>query len=135
MTNHNRKTGTTFEHDLCHILANDGFWCHNLAQNRQGQPFDVIAARNSVCYAIDCKVCDKDSFRLDRIEENQHSAMNLWRQTGNRNGWFALRMSCGEVYLLSLETIDVLKSFRKVLTLDEIKRFGIPVEKWVIECK
>ena len=43
--NVNRKVGNGFEKDLCRDLAKCGFWAHNLAQNSQGQPFDVIAAR------------------------------------------------------------------------------------------
>lgn len=46
--NVNRKVGTGFERDLCLSLSGCGFWAHNLAQNSQGQPFDVIAARNGV---------------------------------------------------------------------------------------
>ena len=55
--NVNRKVGTGFERDLCLSLSGCGFWAHNLAQNSQGQPFDVIAARNGVSYPIDCKDC------------------------------------------------------------------------------
>lgn len=97
MTNMNRKTGTSFERQLCTNLAGHGFWAHQMAQNSQGQPFDVIAAKNGRTYPIDCKVCEKDIFRLERVEENQYSAMILWRQTGNGEGWFALRMTNGEV--------------------------------------
>ena len=53
MTNTNRKTGTSFERELCEELARYGFWAHNLAQNSAGQPFDVIAARDGKVYPID----------------------------------------------------------------------------------
>lgn len=66
MTNMNRKTGTSFERQLCTNLAGHGFWAHQMAQNSQGQPFDVIAAKNGRTYPIDCKVCEKDIFRLER---------------------------------------------------------------------
>lgn len=135
MTNNNRKVGTSFERDLCLSLAGYGFWCHNLAQNSQGQPFDVMAARNGVCYPIDCKVCDKDLFRLERVEENQYCAMSLWRQTGNGNGWFALRLTNGEVWFLSLDTLDRAALTRKTLYLSEIKQFGLSLREWVAQCK
>ena len=70
MTNDNRKVGTSFERKLCLILSEHGFWCHNLAQNSQGQPFDVIAARNGKTYPIDCKVCSNNLFKLERVETN-----------------------------------------------------------------
>ena len=52
MTNTNRKIGTGFEKELCLSLYGYGFWAHNLAQNSQGQPFDVIAAKNGHTYPI-----------------------------------------------------------------------------------
>ena len=134
MTNMNRKTGTSFERQLCTSLAGHGFWAHQMAQNSQGQPFDVIAAKNGHTYPIDCKVCEKDVFRLERVEENQYSAMTLWRQTGNGEGWFALRMTNGEVWFISLETMERAMLTRRSLYWSEIKQFGITLEEWVSKC-
>jgi len=130
----NRKTGTSFERQLCTNLAGHGFWAHQMAQNSQGQPFDVIAAKNGHTYPIDCKVCEKDVFRLERVEENQYSAMTLWRQTGNGEGWFALRMTNGEVWFISLETMERAMFTRRSLYWSEIKQFGITLEEWVSKC-
>lgn len=135
MTNMNRKTGTSFERQLCTNLAGHGFWAHQMAQNSQGQPFDVIAAKNGRTYPIDCKVCEKDIFRLERVEENQYSAMILWRQTGNGEGWFALRMMNGAVYFLSFTVIRNLFLMKTVLSASEIRQFGITLGEWVSQCK
>lgn len=134
MTNTNRKIGTGFEKELCLSLYGYGFWAHNLAQNSQGQPFDVIAAKNGHTYPIDCKVCEKDIFRLERVEENQYSAMTLWRQTGNGEGWFALRMTNGEVWLISFEDMERAMLTRKSLYWSEIRQFGITLKEWVSKC-
>ena len=109
--NVNRKVGTGFERDLCLSLSGCGFWAHNLAQNSQGQPFDVIAARNGVSYPIDCKDCSKNIFKMERIEENQFSAMSLWEETRN-------------LFLM-----------KTVLSASEIKQFGITLGEWVSQCK
>jgi len=131
----NRKVGTGFERDLALALAACGFWCHNLAQNSQGQPFDVIAARNGVSYPIDCKVCDKDVFRLDRIEENQASAMTLWLRTGNGDGWFALRMVNGEVYFLSFFFLSGCQTAGvRQLSREQIQTNGVRLSEWVKKC-
>lgn len=108
---------------------------HNLAQNSQGQPFDVIAAKSGRTYPIDCKVCEKDIFRLERVEENQHSAMSLWRQTGNGEGWFALKMTNGEVWFISLEDMERAMLTRRSLYWSEIKQLGIKLEEWVQKCE
>ena len=42
----NKKIGNDFEAELCEMLSLYGFWCHNLAVKSEGQPADVIAARN-----------------------------------------------------------------------------------------
>lgn len=129
----NKKLGTAFEKELCKILAEHGFWCHALTQNAVGQPFDVIAALGGRAYPIDCKVCEHDRFTFSRIEENQRSAMTLWRETGNGNGWFALKLSDGSVYMLSLSTIEELeRNFDvKSLNVGGIINNAYPLEGWV----
>ena len=131
MKNENRKKGNAFEQRLCMSLSAYGFWSHNLAQNKQGQPFDVIAARDGFVYPIDCKVCEKDVFKLSRIEENQASAMCLWKETGNGEGWFALEMSNSVVYFIEFSTLQSL-SHKTSLSAEEIRLYGIPLREWVI---
>lgn len=134
MANDNRKVGNSFERHLCLSLSGYGFWAHNLAQNNQGQPFDVIAARNGKAFPIDCKVCANDLFKMERIEENQASSMLLWRETGNGEGWFALKMSNGSVYFISYSTLEELACVKTILSALEIKKVGIPLREWVETC-
>lgn len=133
MGTENRKQGNAFERELCKDLSLWGFWVHNLAQNKQGQPFDVLAARNGKTYPIDCKVCTHNTFNLSRIEENQKLAMSLWEQTGNGEGWFALKMSNSAVYLISFSTLKSLS--KPALSAAEIRDLGIPLGKWVFQCE
>ena len=135
MTNDNRKVGTSFERQLCLSLSGYGFWAHNLAQNSQGQPFDVIAARNGKSYPIDCKVCANDLFKMERIEENQASAMLLWRETGNGEGWFAMKMTNGAVFFIPFSKLEDLSWTKKVLSAAEIRAHGIPLGEWVEQCE
>lgn len=130
----NRKNGNAFESDLCEMLFQNGYWAHNLAQNKQGQPFDVIAAKNGKTYPIDCKDCSKDVFKIDRIEQNQYSAMMLWQLRGNGCGWFALRLSNGDVFFITLNTLLKLSGVRKTLPESLIRDFGIPLKEWVKQC-
>lgn len=132
-TNSNRKTGTSFEREFVECLAAHGFWCHLMTQNSAGQPFDVIAARNNRTYPIDCKVCEHDVFRLVRIEENQLSAMTLWRDTGNGDGWFALKMNGGAVYMIPLSVMEIYSRTKTILSRLDIQTVGILLEEWVIE--
>lgn len=132
----NRKTGNYFEQELCELLFEKGFWVHNLAQNQAGQPADIIAVICKTAYLIDAKVCADDTFKFSRIEANQESAMDLWRDCGNGSGWFALFIR-GEVWLLSYSTIERAKAIleKTQITYDELLEYGVPLEEWVEKCK
>lgn len=96
----NKVTGTKFERELAGILAERWFWVHLFQDNKNGQPCDVVAARNGHAYLFDCKDCQGDFFELRRIEENQYNAMCLFEMTGNSRGKFAIRFSPEEIYLV-----------------------------------
>jgi Holliday junction resolvase len=132
----NKKLGNSFEAELCEILSMYGFWCHNLAANAAGQPADVIAAKNGKSYLIDCKVCSTDKgFALDRMEENQDLAMNLWHECGNGQGWFAMKLPSGEIFMLPHFYIKACRHTQSYLSPGEICETGKPIEKWVIKCR
>lgn len=133
--NVNRKVGNSFEKDLCLSLAAYGFWTHRMTQNSQGQPFDVIAARNGMSYPIDCKDCSKNIFKMERIEENQFSAMTFWKDTGNGEGWFALRLSNGAIYMISFSNMEANALSKTALSEREIRVLGEPFGEWVSKCK
>ena len=106
MTASNKTIGNSFEAELCELLAENGFWAHNLAQNQTGQPADVIAVKNDIAYLIDCKVCENDRFPFSRIEDNQESAMTLWEMRGNANCYFALKDSHDEIYMVHFDDLQ-----------------------------
>ena len=101
----NRTVGTRFESDLCELLAEAGWWAHNLAQNQTGQPADVIAVKNNIAVLIDCK---DNRFPLSRVECNQEGAMTLWEQRGNAYCAFAMRLNDGEIYMVSFDDLSML---------------------------
>lgn len=131
----NRAVGNAFEQDFCELLASHGFWVKNLKQDNAGQPADVIAVRNKVAYLIDCKDCTSRGFDLRRIEDNQITAMTLWGDCGNGQGWFALRVPNGEIYMLPIFCMLAYKINQKTMSFEEIYEMAKPLEKWVKRCK
>ena len=131
----NRKTGNCFEDELCNILFAYGYWSHNLKQNNSGQPADVIAVKNKKAYLIDCKVCSNNTFELSRVEENQDLAMDLWQECGNGIGWFALKTTDGNIYMISHYVMKAYKDRKYSLSTKEILELGTPIDKWVKKCK
>lgn len=126
----NKSNGTAFERKFAEVLAAEGFWAHCLKDNANGQPFDVIAARNGKAYAFDCKECQTGRFVLSRIEENQHNAMRLWAETGNCQGMFAVRFS-GRIYLIPHRMLEILaENGTKSISEVEARRCGRTLEQW-----
>lgn len=128
----NKKIGNDFESDFCEILFENGFWTHNLAQNASGQPADVIASRNGKTYLIDCKVCSNRGFALSRMEENQNLSMELWKSTGNGEGWFAILVE-GRIFMVSHSIINFQRSLKSRMSKLDIETYGVPLERWIKE--
>lgn len=126
----NKKIGNDFENEFCEILSENGFWVHNFAQNQAGQPADVIAVRDGGSFLIDCKVCITGRFRLNRIEENQQSAMQHWVDTGNDEAWFALKIE-NSIVMMRYSDLMLLKTVQSSLNKSEILKHGVMLEKWV----
>lgn len=131
----NKTLGNSFEQELCEKLSEYGFWCHNLAMNKSGQPADIIAVRNKIAYLIDAKVCSSRGFALSRVEENQELSMSLWGERGNGQGWFALKLPTDEIYMVPHLCIQGYKRFQSILSFSEIHDVGKPLERWVSKCK
>lgn len=126
----NKKIGNDFESDFCEILFEQGFWAHNFAQNQDGQPADVIAARNGKTYLIDCKVCSVRGFALSRMEENQDLSMELWKATGNGEGWFAVLIG-EQIVMIPHLTVKALRATQSYMNELELREYGTPLEKWL----
>jgi len=103
----NKTIGNHFEEELCDLLAKNGFWAHNMAQNQVGQPADVIAVKNGVPVLIDCKVCSNNRFPLSRIECNQEGAMTMWEATGNEHCYFAMKLTTGKIYMVHFDELSL----------------------------
>lgn len=132
----NKKTGNLFEKQLAEKLSENGFWVHRFQDNQNGQPCDLMAARDGETYLFDCKSCGKDSFRLSRVEENQKNAMDLFYRTGNRRGMFAIRFPEGLIYLVDYQVMeDIREQGRKRIDKNEIHIYGRTFESWLEDFK
>ena len=135
MAQSNKKIGNEFELELCDLLSQYGFWAHPLNANKAGHPADIIAVKNKIAYLIDAKVCSSRGFALSRMEENQELAMELWKECGNGQGWFAIKVPTGEIYMIPHICIQAFKRGQASLSFSEIHELGKPLEKWVTRCK
>ena len=86
----NKRIGSIFERKVAQLLSGHGYWVHLLRDNQNGQPADMIAAKDGVALLIDAKHCAGAYFDTKRLEANQHLSMEKWRDTGNGSGLFAI---------------------------------------------
>lgn len=127
----NRTIGNHFEDELCCLLAEKGYWAHNLAQNQVGQPADVIAVKDNIAVLIDCKVCQNNRFVLSRMESNQEGAMHLWEVRGNAYCYFAMKLNNGEIRMVHYDDI-CLRKFHLQGSITEAEFQQFPTfEQWV----
>lgn len=128
----NKAAGTRFEKEFAEILAAHWFWVHLFQDNKNGQPCDVIAARNGHTYLFDCKDCQGNFFPLKRMEENQYNAMHLFELTGNGKGRFAIRFASQDIYLVDYWQLKALTdSGVKQIDRMDCKIYGCKFEDWL----
>jgi len=127
----NKKTGTTFEKDFCILAADKGYWAHMLQGNVDGQPSDVIIAKDGISVLLDCKVCGNNKFLFSRIEENQECAMRKWLKKGNKYAIFALKVDSGIYMIPFMKLIALREAGAKQINLTQIKELGVLFEDWV----
>ena len=127
----NKKLGNDFEQELCEILADAGYWVHNFANRKNGQPADIIAVKNGKAYLIDAKVCSYEVFPFSRIEENQQLAMDMWIECGNIDPYFALKAR-NEVYMVGYRTIkELIRKGKKQLNFEDMNKYGTRLATWL----
>ena len=126
----NKKVGNDFEREFCEILSENGFWVHNFAQNKDGQPADVIAVKDGEPFLIDCKVCDSGIFQLSRIEENQILAMQHWFDCRCYEAWFALKID-DNIIMIAYNQMMFVKVSQKTMTRQEMYAYGSKLEYWL----
>ena len=88
-----KKIGNQTEKDFANLMFNKGWWVHILNDKVNGQPFDIIMAKNSAVWFLDVKnVSGKNYFLHNRIEPNQKII--------NENVDETRHLKCGFCYLL-----------------------------------
>ena len=91
-TTTNQKKGKTFEQEWVDYLYSQGMWVHYIQPAPDGsQPFDVIAVKDGVVYAFDCKTLKGKRFPLNRIEDNQQTAFESLNKQGVHNTYFVIK--------------------------------------------
>lgn len=102
----NKELGNSFENEMVELLAKKEWWAHFITPDRRGaQPFDIIAVRDGIPIAIDCKTSKDHIFRISRLEDNQVLGFTKWLACGNTMAYIAvLHDEC--VYLIYYKQLE-----------------------------
>lgn len=108
----NKTLGNRWEREFCGMLAASGYWVHFISPDIRGaQPFDVIAVKDGIAHAYDCKTCAAKRFPYSRLEDNQIMAFEKWLSCGNTEPQIAV-LHDGEVYIIDYSEVKQLGSVR-----------------------
>lgn len=101
-----KSLGNRVEKEFATHMYDRGWWVHLLNDKVNGQPFDVIMAKDESVWFLDVKnVQDKDYFLHSRIEDNQINSMKMLINRGMINVGFVIKFNDGW-YLLKYINID-----------------------------
>lgn len=128
----NKAIGNRFEREMSKVLAENGFWCHVMQQNKAGQPADIIAVKGRYHVLIDCKEMSDDRFEFYRAEENQRLAMGRFQERCGQVCWFALKMPDDKIRMLSYcHILRMEKKGKKSLGGEELIKSTVPLSAWL----
>lgn len=73
-----KKIGNDVEREFIDLMYQKGWWVHLFASKVNGQPFDIVMAKNGKVWFLDVKSVQGKNYLLhSRIEENQKNAMTM----------------------------------------------------------
>ena len=110
----NKKLGTSFEKRVCDIFSEHGYWVHFLSPDNRGtQPFDIIAVKNGLAWAVECKTLSLSQkyFSISRLEDNQILAFEKWIQCGNKIAIIVVEYG-DKIYWISYESLREQKKIK-----------------------
>lgn len=131
--NTNKKNGNDFEREVCLAFKEHKYWVHNFANNKNGQPADLIACNDKFTFLIDAKVCSRDYFDIARIEDNQHSAMTMWMERTGTVPYFVIKFKSGKIYMVSYLNLCMLGEKTSRIKEVDIAKYSITLEDFLNE--
>lgn len=109
----NKKIGSTWEKECLDILGKNGFFATKLQERSEGAPFDIIASKDNIFYAIESKEIQNNSkFLTRRIEPNQRASYKRLCDVKSKNYFFFFKCPDG-IFIIHAD--DVINSEKKTI--------------------
>ena len=116
----NQQRGKDLEKRFIEWLSLNGYWSHFITPAPDGsQPFDIVAGRNGLIFAFDCKTLVGEArFPLNRVEDNQRMAFKLMNKKGNDHTYFVIEVLENVVRFVPSQEIEkAIKAGKKSIAM------------------
>lgn len=121
----NKKIGNNWEEECLEILGKNGFFATKLQEKSMGAPFDLIATKNNIFFAIECKELEKNSkFYFSRIESNQKTSYRRLLEVKSENYFFFFKSPDGKFLF---DAKDIILSKKKSIDVKNGKK----IDEWL----
>ncbi|WP_317366361.1 Holliday junction resolvase RecU [uncultured Tyzzerella sp.] len=118
----NKLIGNDFEKEFALYLQDKGMFVYNLPNKYTGQPFDIIAVKEYIFFAFECKHCKGNVFSLSRVEDNQMQALRKLEKAKSNNYFFVFKFNDEIKFCEASYIKDKLKTDNKIHK-DELSSF------------
>ena len=119
----NKNIGNKFENELAEKLSKKGYWVTLLTPKAHigSQPADLIATKNNIFYAFECKTLHGKykRFPIKRLEQNQILAYKKLKEVGSNNYFLVVKWNNEIIYLIPFTEIDL--NQKSILLEDKYK--------------
>lgn len=120
----NQEIGKLTEFKAAQIFAKHGYWVYQCPKTPEGQPADLIVAKDNKITLVEVKHCDGDRFSLQRVEPNQFTAYKFFKSKGNKSHKILIQFKSG-ICLLDFQHIYIRKKLGvKSITFLDAQELG-----------
>lgn len=104
----NHEIGKITEFNAAKFFSKKGYWVYQCPKTPDGQPADLIVAKDNKITLVEVKHCKNDRFNLSRIEPNQFTSYKFFKRKGNTSHKILIVFKSG-VCLLDFKYIYIRK--------------------------
>lgn len=118
------EIGKVTEFKTAQFFSDKGYWVYQCPKTENGQPADLIIAKNNIITLVEVKHCKNNRFTLNRIEPNQLTTYDFYKTKGNTNHKILIKFKKG-VYMMDFSYIkEFISQGYKSITVADLEELG-----------
>ena len=118
------EIGKVTEFKMAQFFSDKGYWVYQCPKTENGQPADLIIAKDNIITLVEVKHCKNNRFTLNRIEPNQLTTYDFYKTKGNTNHKILIKFKKG-VYMMDFSYIkEFISHGFKSITVADLEELG-----------